>query len=327
MTLRAWILKPNQKAPIMLEGAAAIIALNYAVWIDLINPTSDEISIVEQSFHLELPTRDEMEEIETSSRLYKENDTVYLTSTMIGKADTDAPEITTVAFIADPKALITLRYLDLHPFRTFCHFLEKHADLSLSPPGVLAGLLEAIVDRFSDILEITSARIEVLNRQLFIPDAIAAETKNAGSVALMNIGTVHSVAAKVRESLVSIGRLLAFAEQELPESYRLEINGRLAVFARDINALSDQASFISGNITFLLDATLGLINIEQNAIIKIFSVATMIFLPPTLIASIYGMNFKYLPELQFEYGYPLALLLMVLSAFVPYRFFRKKGWL
>ncbi|MCE2965559.1 MAG: magnesium/cobalt transporter CorA [Alphaproteobacteria bacterium] len=322
MPLTTWTTDENASL-IALEGNAGYPLLGKALWIDLVSPTDDEKQLVSLAHHVELPTQNDMEEIETSSRLYREAHALFMITTLVAKADTDNPQMTSVAFIISGGTLITLRHLELQSFSSYIHYLERHRNDTHRSATLLAGLLEALVDRFSDILEITSKRGESINKALFAADANTQTAKDA----LINIGAVHNVTAKVRESLVSFGRLITFASEELPTAMSSDIAGRLAIFNRDIQSLSDQASFISNNLTFLLDATLGLINIEQNAIIKIFSVATMIFLPPTLIGTIYGMNFDKMPELHWDYGYPLAVVLMLISAYVPFQWFKRKGWL
>ena len=153
------------------------------------------------------------------------------------------------------------------------------------------------------------------------------ETSRDFQKLIARIGRAGDLATKARESLVSIGRLLAFAIQASQARGRKGSGSRLKTVGRDVASLSDHASFLNQKINFMLDATLGMINIEQNAIIKIFSVAAVVFLPPTLIASIYGMNFTDMPELGLPFGYPLALALMVVSAILPYWYFKRRGWL
>jgi magnesium transporter len=155
----------------------------------------------------------------------------------------------------------------------------------------------------------------------------AAQTSRDFQKILSRLGRAGDLASKVRESLVSLGRLLAFAIQGTQARGRKTGSARLKTIGRDVASLSDYAAFLNNKVGFLLDATLGMINIEQNAIIKIFSVAAVVFLPPTLIASIYGMNFAHMPELGWPLGYPLALALMVVSAILPYLYFKRRGWL
>jgi magnesium transporter len=163
---------------------------------------------------------------------------------------------------------------------------------------------------------------------VFTPPPPKAQVRTRDLRAVMErIGRDGDLTSKARESLVTLARQLTFIQQSTAIQLPRELVARYRSMARDVLALSDHASFLANKSSFMLQATLGLLNIEQNNIIKIFSVAATMFLPPTLIASIYGMNFEFMPELDKHYGYPLALLLMVVSAVVPYIYFRRRGWL
>jgi len=300
------------------------------VWLDLLDPTPAEERTVEQLLGVEVPTREEMREIEASSRLYQENGAVYLTLTVVTRIDSARPETSAITFILAGGRLATLRYADPLPFRTFIAYAEKHAAAGASAPLVLGGLLEAIVERIADVLERIGAELDALSAGVFAAPDPAARPAAGGRdlrALMQRIGRNGDLLSKARESLASQSRLLAFLQQAAAPGLADEQRARHHNLTRDVASLSDHAAFINGKISLLLDATLGLINIEQNNIIKIFSVASVVFLPPTLIASIYGMNFRHLPELDWPYGYPLALGLMVASAILPYLYFRRRGWL
>lgn len=292
------------------------------LWVDLLRPTEAEEALVESSLALNVPTHEEMVEIEVSSRLYSEGDAVFMTAVLLAHADTDRPALCPVTFILTPRALLTVRYAEPRTFDTFAQHLRSDGS---GASALLIGLLDAIVDRAADVLERIGAGVEGLSQQVF-----ATEGKRASRdlrAIMGRIGYEGGLTSNQRESLVSLGRLLGYLMQvaSTRKSER-DIRGRIKTLARDVGSLTDQASFLSGKITFLLDATLGMINIEQTNIIKMFSVAAVVFLPPTLIASIYGMNFAHMPELGWPLGYPLSLLLMVVSGLVPLSFFKRKGW-
>lgn len=297
-----------------------------AVWVDLVRPTREEELFVERALHVSLPTREEMQEIEPSNRLYQEDGGLFMTVNMLVKADGPLPESTAITFVLLRHRLITIRYEEPTAFRTFAAHVERHRELGVSGEALLVGLLESIVDRTADILERIGADIDALSRLVLVANGGTGAPRDFGD-ALTRMGRHHDLTAKARESLVSLSRLLSFLT--LPGDVRSDEDLREHVrgLVRDVASLTDHATFISGNISFLLNATLGLVNVEQNAIIKIFSVAAVVFLPPTLVASIYGMNFKLIPELGWEYGYVWALLLMVLSAVLPYLYFKRRGWL
>ncbi len=296
-----------------------------AVWIDLIMPTVQEDKLVEQLLGSAVPTREEMQEIEVSSRLYVENGARYMTATLICQSDTATPKTTPVTFILTNHRLATVRYDDPRPFAIVEHKLARACPPKVSGESILTELLDAVIDRSADILERVGAEVDQISHTIFEPDIETPDYKDV----LKALGRKGDLTSKARESLVSIGRLLLFLATEA-EGMRWSKDARahLQSMRRDTASLSDHATYISNKVTFLLDAMLGVVNLEQNAIIKIFSIAAVIFMPPTLVASIYGMNFHQgMIELDWAYGYPWALLLIVLAAVLPIWYFKWKKWL
>ncbi|MBP2447172.1 magnesium transporter CorA family protein [Rhizobium leguminosarum] len=298
------------------------------VWIDMIEPTRDEELYVEKVLGIEVPTRDDLKDIEPSARLYVENDAVFMTGSLLWKADTEAPTLTDVAFILAGNRLVTIRYAHPKSFALFIAALHRLPENWRSGAALLAKLLETIVDRTAEILEVSISRLDILSMHVFGDRAKKTrKPSNYLEEKLRDIAGHHRMISKVRDSLGSLSRLLTFFHTIPAIQQDREAKELCRTVSRDIQSLSEHASFVAGNITFLLDASLGLINIEQNSIIKIFSIASVVFLPPTLVASIYGMNFQVMPELAWAAGYPYSLALMVVSAVVPFFFFRWKGWL
>jgi magnesium transporter len=299
------------------------------VWVDLLEPTHAEERAVERLLAIDVPSREEMREIETSSRLYEENGTLYMTATVVTKIDTDRPESAAITFILSHNRLITNRYVDPLPFRRFVAYSERHPSAATNAPAILVGLLEAIIERTADVLERVGMDLDELSASVFAAQAAAPNKARARDLrgVMERIGRDGDLTSKARESLVTLARQLSFIVQSPAIQLPSELIARYRSMSGDVVALSDHASFLANKASFMLQATLGRINIEQNNIIKIFSVAAAMFLPPTLIASIYGMNFEFMPELDKHYGYPVALLLMVFSAVVPYIYFRRRGWL
>lgn len=294
------------------------------VWIDLLNPSDDEIHEIEKRFDIEVPTREEMQEIELSSRLYDEDGALFMTVSVLNKANSDEPETTAITFILVKKTLITLRYADPVPFKTFIRRVNRSPSLASSAEAVLFGLLEQIVDRLADIMEQAAADLEGLSNIVFANPDDPAHDQDHRAV-LRRIGRAGNLSGKAKDSLLNLHRLGLFLSTQT--RLKKDAKTRLKTISRDIVSITEHANFIANKVTFLLDATLGMINLEQNNIIKIFSVAAAAFLPPTLIASIYGMNFDVMPELDWQFGYPLAIGLMVLSAVLPLWYFKRKGWL
>ena len=316
--------------PVPLSPAEPVAALaSDIVWLDLNQPTREEEDYAERLTRIDVPTRDDLRDIEPSSRLYSDESGVYLTASILCGADSPAPVLADVAFVLTSSCLVTVRYNDPKSFKLFAAALCKLSGGATSARLTLARLLETIIDRTAEILEHAEARGDALLVRIFGDGA-----KNSGRrkpkelEGLLNeIGAQHRLVSKARGSLATLSRVLTFLQVVEAVRQDREVKDLVRSTARDIQSLSEHASFLSSNITFLLDASLGLINVEQNAIIKIFSIASVVLLPPTLVASIYGMNFKYMPELEWVFGYPSSLLLMAVSAIIPFLFFRWKGWL
>lgn len=298
-----------------------------AIWIDLISPTKDEERIIEEIRELNIPTLEEMREIEFSSRLYIEKDTLFMTATMIAKSDSIDPSYDAVTFALAPNQLITIRYIEPHAFKLFSnHLLKSSKDLNAKE--IFISLLEATIDRLADTLEYVGHALDVCSKNIFQPDTNSESTVKPDYQKVMQaIGMKSNLSTKARESLVTFSRLITFFCQAGQSRIDKDDRARLSILTTDLASLSDYANYISTKINFLLDATLGMISIEQSAIIKIFSVAAVIFLPPTLIASIYGMNFQYMPELSYKWGYFFAIFLMIVSAWLPYKYFKYRRWL
>ena len=295
-----------------------------AVWIDLVSPTLQEDKIVESLLGIAVPTREEMLEIEVSSRLYVENHARYMTATLMCHSDTATPKTTPVTFILSGHRLATVRYDEPRPFAIVEHKLARGAAARVSGDSILRDLLDAVIDRSADILERIGAEIDQISHTIFEPEA--DETPSYNDV-LKALGRKGDLTSKVRESLVSIGRVLLFLANEAETmKWAKDMRTQVQSMQRDVISLTDHASYISNKVTFLLDAMLGVVNIQQNAIIKIFSVAAVVLMPPTLVASIYGMNFKHMPELDSRWGYPAVLGVMLLVAGGMVTFFRRRGW-
>lgn len=297
-----------------------------AVWYDLLDPTPQEITRVQRALGIELPSREEMQEIEVSSRLYEEDGAVFTTASIMTKLDSGRPETHAITFVLSRKALVTVRYADPLPFIMYANRVQRSPQLAGSPDMVWIGLIETIVDRVADVLEKQGADIERVGLNVFDRTDQRKRQGDALEQALSSIGTAGTIVSGITESLMTLNRAAIFASNAAPWMKK-DARTHIKSLTRDIKSLQDHAAFLAQKTAFLLDATLGLINIEQNVIIKIFTVASVGFLPPTLIGTIYGMNFEKMPELSWSFGYPLAIILMILSAVVPFVLFKRKGWI
>jgi magnesium transporter len=301
-----------------------------ATWIDLEEPTREEETLVERCLKVAVPTPEEMAEIEPSSRLYGRNGTLYLTLSALYGVEEGNPSSAPVGFVLTDERLVTVRYVTPKPIRIFSEHVVREPELVSDAMTALCGLLDAIVDRLADELEKVNVEIEKISRHIFgakvEPRRIPAERLTA---LLTRIGKTHLLLAKIRETETSTSRLLSFLSGSSRMRSRKAADARdhLASLSADTASLGDHSIFLANHLYFLLDASVGLISIEQNAAMKLFSWAALVFLPPTLIGSIYGMNFHHMPELDWVYGYPAALTLMVASAAVPLWYLKRRGWL
>ena len=304
------------------------------LWLDADAPTETERRRIEAALQIALPSQEEMKEIEPSSRLYVENDAAFMTATVISHADDPNPQADPFTFILNKRRLITLRYSAPRPVQTYGNRLVRGPSSCASGEEALVGLLEALVDRIADILEKVSLDLDQISQRIFAEDGTGTGGTPGQRTDLRQtlkmLAREEDLTSTARESLLGLLRVVRFFDAVGEKMAREEIQScreRLKELNRDIATLAEHAGFESQKIAFLQNATLGMINIEQNQIIKLFSVAAVVLMPPTLIASIYGMNFKNMPELEWIMGYPMAVILMVIAAAIPYLYFKRRGWL
>jgi magnesium transporter len=296
------------------------------VFLDLLNPQRPEELAAEKWLNHTLPTREEMQEIEESSRLYMENQVLYMTAWVAVGLDTAEPDTTAISFVLSQRCLTTVRYADPQAFRSLADHARRTCQTGLSSDGMFLLLVELIVARIADTLQFVEADLKKVAREIFALDpakANAAIEKDLGEVVKL-LGRRSSLVAMLRESLVSINRMLAYFLSNTATWMKPELSSQFRSVVRDVRSLDDYTNQQTQEMAFLLDSTLGLINIQQNQIIKIFTIASVLFLPPTLIASLYGMNFEGIPELKWPFGYPFAIVLMILSALGPILWFKRK---
>lgn len=303
------IYKSQNSRLVLVDLLDGLACQEPVIWFDLFNPSSEETRLVEERLGIAIPTRDEMQEIELSDRLYQEDGAEFMTMTATAKLDSDYPAKVPVTFILKGATLVTVRHAEPKPFQVYANRIMKPNGAACETGElVMLGLLEAMIDRTADALERAGNDVDQISREVFRKSNASATKKTRDLQSLIEqIGQKGDLLTVIRESLVSIGRLVAYhvaIEGSTPRKAAKESRQRIKLVQRDAASLGDHALFLSNKINFLLDATLGLINLEQNQIIKIFSVAAVVFLPPTLVASIYGMNFEVMPELTWRFGYP-----------------------
>ena len=314
---------PTPADPASLKAIPAAVK-----WIDLLNPTREEEKLAEQALGQNIPTRAELFEIEPSSRLYVRHGALFMTASVIHGITQGKPDTDPIGFILTDQQLITVRYVDPQPFIRFIDHLCAEPELAQEPLPILVRLLDVIVDRLADELETAAKDIETLSAQVFKRRANVGNRKTEVRLEalLLRIGEVQRLLSEIRESALSTSRLLSF----LATSKLCRDSDQFTIVESlqgDVRALLDHNDFLTDNLGFLMNASLGLITLEQNFVMKVFSVFAVVLMPPTLIAGIYGMNFEHMPELRWLLGYPFALGLILVSAVVPYWIARRSGWL
>lgn len=297
-------------------------------WIDLFQPSLDENRAAERFLGAAVPTKEEAQEIEFSSRFYSEDGATFMTATVLTGVDDGQPELAPFTIALAGERIVTLHYKDLRALRHFLMRSAKPSNGRTTASGVFLGLLEAIIDRAADVLERVSGDVDRINQEVFARRRDPSHEGPDLSELIGEIGVQGDLAAKARESLASLERLVQFVGLAAPGVNAKGSNrDRLKLVTRDIRSLEDHVGFLSNKINFLLDATLGLISVQQNEVIRVLTVASTFFFPPTLIASMYGMNFHFMPELSWPFGYPLAIGIMVATALATYFYFKRRGWL
>jgi len=315
--------------PSPVDPSDTNLKLGSAVWLDLLEPTREEEALVEQLIGTNVPTREEMLEIEPSSRLYERDGVAFMTMSVLYGIDQGRPSTDPISFILTDRHLVTVRYIDPRPFVIFAQHAYAEHELTSDPATVMIRLLDSIVDRLADELENAGRELEAISNHIFERRA-RHERRNPElryEALMLRIGEVQRLLSRARLSSVSTSRMLGFLGATERMRNQTAHSHHLQSMIADARALDDHSDFLAENLNFLLDASLGMISLEQNFVMKIFSVVAVVLMPPTLVAGIYGMNFEHMPELKWLYGYPFAMFVILLTAIVPYWFARRRGWL
>ncbi|MDR2080468.1 MAG: magnesium/cobalt transporter CorA [Campylobacteraceae bacterium] len=289
------------------------------IWIDMLTPTISEIRTIEKLFNMEFPTKQESEEIEISSRYWEEGNRIEINSYFLVNND-ENPYNETVSFMLQDKLLISIRYKALKSFDEFTSkLLVSHKDLK-DGFDIFTKIIDIRIDADADTIEVLAREITKVRRQVFA-DTVNEEDEEI----LEKISVFEDLNMKIRENVTDKQRILTslLKSSKFPEILKNEIT----IMLKDVRSLIEHTDFNFERLDYLQNIFLGTLSIEQNKVIKIFTIVNVIFLPPTLIASIYGMNFKIMPELSWQYGYALSIVLMILSAVTPILVFKKKGWI
>ncbi|HEX4302307.1 MAG TPA: magnesium transporter CorA family protein [Rhizomicrobium sp.] len=298
------------------------------VWIDLHNPTQEDVAQACSECNLPIPSRQELEEIETSSRLQADGDVLTLSMPITPYVPDQEPVSTPIGFVLTPKLLVTVRFDELHTFHKVAEGFAKHG--AQTAPQVFAALIEAIVDYGADKLETMKAEQRALSSTVFAkPHKSHRSIEKKGRIlrqTLVTIGNMGERLSEIRETLLTLQRAIPFVQERGHDWIGEDVNSRLKVATSDILSLNDFEVHLTDKVQFLLDATLGFINNQQNDMFKVLTIASIVGIPPTFVVGLYGMNFQNQPEFHWAYGYQWGLFLIALSIIVPISWFKWRGW-
>jgi magnesium transporter len=312
-----------------IRESAALELPSEVIWIDLLDPADEKKGFVESRTHIQVPTMQALSEIEASSRLQVNRGVIYLSTPILARSDTPEAFLSPVGFILSPTVLVTVRFARLSSFDQVAE--QIHHDPSLATNvGVFIALLEAIVDRGADVLEELRSELDQISRKVFRGNPThrshTVRSTDALRKTLSAVGAIGERVSQARDVLLGVGRIASFAGDIGEEWITPEFKVRLKAVLKDVASLNEYEAHLSGKVQFLLDAVLGYITIEQNDLFKVLTIASVVGIPPTLIAGLYGMNFKFMPELDWTWGYPFGLALILASALIPLTWFKWRGW-
>lgn len=313
----------NIEGAVLREASALtddkMAVMTDAVWIDAHEPSEIEREELNTFLRAELPESDDVEEIEFSARYFQDGAGIHVHSLFLAPGEGGRHNTATVAFILQDKRLLTVREGDLADFRLLRMRARRGQVFVASSQDLMITMFEQKVENLADALEDIHRKLEdVSHMVLEDPDSELED-------AIERLAKLEDSNGKIRLCLMDTQRSISFLQRHLREHFELQETAR--EIKRDVDTLMSHTAFLFDKINFLMDSTQGFINIEQSQIIKTFSIAAVVFLPPTVIASLYGMNFEFMPELQWRYGYAWAIGIMILSGIAPYWYFKSKDWL
>lgn len=315
--------------PRRLDTTATDVVLRRAVWLDLIDATPAEVARVHAVTGVELPDRHTIQEIESSSRLSTRDDAIYLNMPMIG--DAHGPSAVDTGFVLTPRHLITIRFGVNRSMDAFAATWRASMAPSHGPAHVFIGMMEAIIDHQADALENVRADLERISRRIFDLASHGRGARRAEERRLREtlgeLGRIGDMISLVRDTQVVAARMVPYVEGATATWLPRDTRTRLRTLVHDIASITDFANHLNDKLQFMLDATLGFISIAQNNLMKVMTIASVAGIPPVLVAGIYGMNFHLMPELDWTWGYPWALGLIILSTVIPLAVFRWRGWI
>jgi magnesium transporter len=297
-------------------------------WIDLLDPTPEELARVCSGYDLQVPSRAQLEEIEQSSRLRSDGRFLYMSMPLAVHVNQEDIVAAPVGFVLSSMLLVTVRFTELYAFTNVAARVAERGDIRSSGQAFIA-LLEDMVDKAADRLEKIARDLTAISRVTFRTPARTQRSSRVNQLlreTLRSLGGTGEVLSNIRETLLGLQRIVDFAGEAADAWLERDIRLRLKTVHNDLVSIADFELHLSEKVHFLLDAVLGFINTEQNDMFKVLTIASVVGIPPTLIASMYGMNFHNMPELAWRWGYAYGLVLIALSTIIPVLWFKRRGW-
>lgn len=298
------------------------------VWIDLCEPDAAECREIHDQYGLHVPTLEALQEIESSSRLRVEDHMLNMSAPLMVRSDGERWTMAPAGFILTRDVLVTTHFAHIKAFDTVAEALKSHPEPT--PAGVLVRVLEELVDRAADQLEYVSDIIASVSRTIFYTDLDARGVSRETAIlrhSIIKLGRAYDRASRVRYMFLSIGRIASFMTDRCKDHLDDALLNRLQSVVHDIASLDEFETSLTTRTQFLQDAANSLISIEQNDVVKVLTVASVVGIPPVLVVGIYGMNFHNMPELSWAWGYPMALALCLVTTLIPYLWFKWRKWI
>ena len=321
---------PGSRSPIDVDTSGDLPST--VNWIDALDPTSADVSFVKKAMNARVPTLDDLSEIESSSRLSVEDGTLFLSLPTAIRDETGFPRSSPIGFVLNRERLATIRFTRLPSFEHVVRQTIANGELAAGGLGALVTILEMMIDQLADVLERVGTDLDAMSRQVFTKGLVAGKDKrprHANQVLahmLKTVGENGDLISKVSESLLGLNRMVPFLGAKGQELVTPEFKMRLDTVNQDTKSLREFVDHLTNKTQFMLDTLLGLANIEQNNVFRVLTVVSVVGIPPTFFASMYGMNFKNIPEYDWSFGYQYGLTLIILSGLLPAIWFKVKGW-
>lgn len=301
-------------------------------WIDAFEPTAEEVAALEKALRLRIPSLADLEEVESSSRLSTEGGSILMSLPATIRDHTGFPHTSPIGFVLSKERVLTIRFARLPSFEHLSKRLTERGEISPGGLGAAVTILEIVIDHIADVLERIGNDLDGISRKVFAPPALRGKAErprksnDAMRHSLQTVGRNGDLASKMSESLLGLNRMMPYMAAHAADYMTPEYKARLDVLTQDAKSLNDYEEHLTGKTQFLLDTLLGIANIEQNNVFRVLTVVSVIGIPPTFFASLWGMNFKTMPELEWAHGYTLGLSVIATSAILPAIWFKVKGW-